>query len=582
MTDPWQIANCFNNYFVDVVEDMLGGGLLAQSEKFDDDVGTIAHNKCHKFRCPPIDEQELISIFNSLKNKWSSGYDDVPVKVIKLAMDPLIKPIMHLINASFISGIFPEELKISKVVPVYKKGDETEIQNYRPISILPSISKLFEKAMFLRLTKHLEQYNLLNQEQHGFRKNKSTVTALINFVESIIESINEKNKVCGIFMDLSRAFDSISHTKMISKLKKFGIQNSYLKWFESYLANRVQFVEITKIDNNQILKYKSKSKIIKYGVPQGSILGPLLFISYMNDLPKTLSRLTQVKNQLCLYADDSNLIMSAKTELELEINSFVELAKIQDFFTNNNLILNTQKTNYILFGTKQSKCNIGINICIDEKDIVQVHSTKFLGLFIDRYLTWDLHVDYIMGKINSGIYALKRLVPFCELKVLKDVFHALIQSHVSYGISVYGGTANQNLNKILIGQKRALRAMLDFKNNESVKQHFGNLEILTVYGLYILECIMFVKNNTKNYITHKDIHNYDTRNRNNLILPQHNLEIAKKKTSYNGIKFLSVIPKYIRDINDNKKFRGLLKEFLIRGTFYSLEEFYNVKNVENK
>uniref|UniRef100_A0A1B6M5P8 Reverse transcriptase domain-containing protein n=1 Tax=Graphocephala atropunctata TaxID=36148 RepID=A0A1B6M5P8_9HEMI len=283
------------------------------------------------FRCPPIGEKELLDIFNTLKNKWSSGYDEVPIKIIKLAKVPLIKPLLHLVNSSLISGIFPSKLKISRVVPVLKKGDQTDIQNYRPVSILPSTSKIFEKAMYIRLTEHLEKNELFDEEQHGFRKNRSTTTALVSFTESLIESIDKKNKVAGIFMDLSKAFDSISHSKLVKKLQNIGIKNNYLKWFESYLSNRHQFVEISKTQNNRISKFKSKLQRTQYGVPQGSILGPLLFICYIQDMPGCLNRLNGIKNELCLYADDSNLIMSAKTSLELKLASFIEMSKIQNF-----------------------------------------------------------------------------------------------------------------------------------------------------------------------------------------------------------------------------------------------------------
>lgn len=578
ISDPYHVANRFNDFFVNVIENMLDKVPPTKSVNHVKE----SDKQISNFRCPPIDDKDLNKIIDSLKNKWSSGYDDVPIKVIKAAKGPLIKPLMHAINASFISGIFPRQLKIARVIPIYKKGEETNIKNYRPISILPSISKIFEKAMYLNLTRHLEKYNLYNEEQHGFRKQKSTITALISFIESVIDSLDEKNQAAGIFMDLSKAFDSISHSKMIDKLSNLGIKNSYLNWFESYLTNRYQYVEITRSNKNQILKYKSTTENVKYGVPQGSILGPLLFICYIGDMPDSLSKLYQVKNQLCLYADDSNLIMSAKTRMELEIHSFIELAKIKNFFTDNNLILNTQKTNYITFCTKQNKNkNEELHLYMDNKDIVQVETTKFLGIFIDRHLSWNLHIDHILHKINSGIYAIKRLFHFCNLNVLKSVFYAHVQSHVSYGICVYGGTSNQNMTKILIGQKRALRAMLNFKSNESVKQYFTELKILTVYNLYILECIMVVKNNINKFITYKDYHNYNTRNKNKIVTPRHNLELFAKKASYNGIRFLKFIPDHIGDITDNNRFKLLLKEFLMQNPFYSLEEFYNLKKKDN-
>jgi len=435
--------------------------------------------------------------------------------------------------------------------------------------------------MYLRLVKHLDDYNLFCPEQHGFRQDKSVNTALISFTESLIEAMDGKSIVAGVFMDLSKAFDSISHIKIIKKLNNIGVKNSFLNWFSSYLTNRSQYVEISKTEGNQIIKYQSNSRAIKHGVPQGSILGPLLFICYIKDMPNYLTKLNHIKNQLILYADDSNLIMSAKTDIELEISSFIELGKIQDFFTTNNLILNPQKTNYMHFTTKQNRMNNNFKIFIDDNVIGQVDHTKFLGVYIDNHLSWDLHIEHILSKINSGIYALRRLYYLCNLTVLKNVFHAHVQSHISYGICVYGGTSKQNLNKVLIIQKRALRDMLNLKPDESVKQHFIDQNILTVHCLYIRECVMHVRKNIDNYVTHQDIHCYNTRNKNNLVLPRHNSELFKKKASYAGSVFLKHIPKDLLRIENNNKFKNALKSYLIDKVFYSLEEFYNL-NILNQ
>lgn len=196
ISNPLHVANSFNNFFVSIIENML-------DDRSNQAVGSMkeSNKQIPTFRCPPIDESDLNKIIDALKNKWSSGFDEVPIKIIKYAKESLLKPLKHIINSSFISGIFPKQLKISKVIPVYKKGEESDIQNYRPISILPSISKIFEKAIQLNLIRHLELYDLFNHEQHGFRKNKSTTTALISFVESIIESLDKQEKVTEIFMD---------------------------------------------------------------------------------------------------------------------------------------------------------------------------------------------------------------------------------------------------------------------------------------------------------------------------------------------------------------------------------------------
>lgn len=566
VTDPKKISNSFNTYFVNMVDDLL---LEVPSRKCND-INTC-NVEAHQFQCPPVQEDELEKILNSLKNKWSSGYDDVPIKVIKDVKTALIKPLLHLINSSLISGIFPDKLKISKVVPVHKKGETTDIQNYRPISILPAFSKIFEKAMFNRLAEFLEKNNLLNSQQHGFRKNKSTVTALVDFTESVIDSIDKREKITGIFMDLSKAFDSISHSKLLNKLQNFGVNKTAFQWLESYLSDRFQYVEVTHIKNNKLTKHHSQKQKVKRGVPQGSILGPLLFICYINDMPNCLNCST--KSELCLYADDSNLLTSSVNYNDLEVNACIELANIEEYLIGNSLILNTQKTNYITFTTRQNQTNSQINLFVGDDHINQVDQTKFLGLFIDKHLSWDNHVKYVARRISSGIYALKRLYYLCNLPVLKTVFHAHIQSHIAYGLCVYGGTSKTNLNKILILQKKAIRTMLNLSKEESVRQLFIEHQILTVYSLYIYQCIMFVKVNETKFIVNSNIHSYNTRNKNAIVLPKHKLELYKNKPSYAGCFFTRCMPKSIRDIQDTNKFKLVLKEYLINNAFYSLEEF---------
>ncbi|KAG8271204.1 hypothetical protein J6590_108210 [Homalodisca vitripennis] len=376
-------------------------------------------------------------------------------------------------------------------------------------------------------------------------------------------------------MDLSKAFDSISHEILLNKLQNLGIHNIHLKWFESYLSKREQYVEITHIKNNKLLKFQSNTQLVKNGVPQGSILGPILFICYIKDMPNCLSNLESSKNQLCLFADDSNLIISAKTEVELEISAHLQLSNVQKFFIDNKLVLNTDKTNFISFNTKQDRKRLNPNILINDSSLDQVSYTKFLGLTIDKNLSWNLHIEQIIKRINSGLYAIKRLSYLCSLSVLKMVFHAHIQSHIAYGIGVYGGTTNQNLNKILILQKKALRIMLKMKKDESVKNNFTELNILTVHSLYILECVMYVRTYQSKFKIHCETHTYNTRNKKELVIPRHNLEFYTKKTSYAGIKFFKSIPKTITRVEDIKKFKSMLKDYLIRKAFYSFEEFYS-------
>jgi hypothetical protein len=572
ITDPYKISNLFNENFIKSVQN-----LSLNSGKSGVDINKKGLEEINfsgnYFKCPPTDEKEVNEIVKNFKNKLSSGYDEIPLKLIKSSIKPLLKPLVHLINSSFITGVFPAELKISKVVPVHKKGCRMDVGNFRPVSVPPAISKIFEKVMLNRLADFLEKNNLFDKEQHGFRKGKSVTTALVEFTESIINSVDRGEKPFGIFMDLTKAFDTISHSILLKKLDNIGIKGRFLKWFESYLSNRFQYVEIPFVENNKLIKVKSRRLKVLQGVPQGSILGPVLFLCYIQGFPKILHSADGIKNELILYADDSNLIVSSKNEDELAVVSQNQIIDIQNYLKNNNLFLNLNKTNFIEFGTKQNRRTWESSIIIEKDKLNQVNSTKFLGLEVDDKLSWDLHIKSLEKKIHSGIFMLKRMASLCNRSVLKMIYHAHIHSHISYGLCVYGGTTNYNLHKILLLQKRAIRIILNLKWDDHVREHFRNLEIFTVYDQYIYDCILYIKNNFNNLELRSEFHSYNTRNKNNINIQKHKLSFFTKKTTYMGTKFYNLLPIEIKDENDFFKFKKKLKTFLINEPHYSIKEF---------
>lgn len=563
IVEPLKVSETFNSFFINAVEDLI----IPKIPPSNPDIATTEASS--KFVFKPVNEHDVFKTISSLENKFSTGFDDIPMSLIKQSAIHILKPLAHLVNSSFISGIFPSKLKITKVIPIFKKGELKDISCYRPISLLPAFSKIFEKIVYSQLLKYLETNNLLDKEQHGFRPGKSTITAGVEFLKNIVDSIDNREKVVGIFLDLSRAFDSVSHCILIEKLKSLGVRGKESVWFSSYLNNRQQYVEIEHMEEgkycNYLKKYTSKPQTVKYGVPQGSILGPLLFLCYLGGLPQKVTM-----GSVCLYADDTNLIIKGKSCNSIEMSSNLDLKNIKNFLDQNNLLLNAKKSNIIFFSPRQNKIDLNPQIKINNELLLKTNETKFLGLTIDENLSWNKHVENVVSKMASGIYALWQMSKISDLDTLKTLYHALIQSHVHYGISIYGATSKQNLDKILLKQKKAIRIMAGLKISDTVKHLFIHFKILTVYSLYVLESIKYVKEHNNDSLFETS-HQYNTRNK--VIFDKHNLEFYKNKTNYMGKKFFTFLPNEIKREQNYNTFKQKLKLYLIDKALYSLSEF---------
>lgn len=570
ISDPTEVTNHFNNFFINMVDELIIPHIPLQPHASTTDNSSNSSMPSISFSFSEVTEKEVEKAVLSFENKLSAGIDEIPISIVKQSITFIKKPLTHLINSSLISGYFPPKLKISKVVPVFKKGNNKDVTCYRPVSILPSLSKVYERIVYNQLIKFLESNHLIDREQHGFLPGKSTITAGIELVESIINSVDAGEKVIGIFLDLSRAFDSVTHKILINKLKTLGIHNKELAWFTSFLNCRKQYVEIQSVEtincNRYIRRVASKQETIKYGIPQGSILGPLLFICYLKGMPSGSST-----GRMCLYADDTNMIIAGKTQLEVEMSAYLELTEIKEFLNDHNLLINLSKSNFITFNTKQCRQNLEPSIIIENEYLNQLESTKFLGLTVDKNLSWNEHIKKVVNRMSSGIYALWRMSRLCDLDALKQIYFALVHSHLSYGISIYGAASKLHLDKILRKQKKAIRIMLHIKNNQiSVKSLFKELKIPTIYSLYIIEVIKYAK--TKSILSLQPTHKYDTRNKT--ITERHKLKFFEMKTNYMGEKCYNWLPKNIKNEIKNNKFELILKEYLTNKALYSIDEFF--------
>ena len=348
-------------------------------------------------------------------------------------------PLTHIINLSLKTGDFPDQLKIAKVIPLFKSGDRNCIDNYRPISILPAFSKVFEKIISSRLINYLEKNNLLTEHQHGFRGQRSTESAVLQFVNNVYRNLEDKLHVAGVFIDLSKAFDTLDHKILLHKLEYLRIRGVSLKLFGSYLHARKQTVYCNQ-------NYSPLQSIVK-GVPQGSVLGPLFFLMYINDFINA-----STKFKFLMYADDTTLLISDKNLHSLYRNLMSELQKVKFWVQANKLKMNISKTNLILFQNRSIKNSI-LPVFLDEEIIKQVSHAKFLGVIIDENLNWKTHIDKIclkISKLNGILYKIRHNL---TSESMISIYYTLCYPHLIYCVPIWASTWPSFTKKLSIAQK---------------------------------------------------------------------------------------------------------------------------------
>lgn len=346
----------------------------------------------------------------------------------------------------FETGIFPDSLKIARICPIHKGGAEGDISNYRPISVLPVLSKVFEGAINIRLEKFFAKYGVISDMQFGFQKGKSTEDALLSIKHDIIHNFEHRLYTLGLFVDLRKAFDSVCHDVLLIKLKRYGVRGVVLKLIESYLSNRLQYVSVHQGTTTKI--------VIKQGVPQGSILGPLLFLVYINDLCSIYN-----SPKLIMYADDTNIFFTARTLTELQeiVNKYME--SLSDWLHANRLQLNTNKTKYIIFAPINKPMKNDIHITFRGTPLKQEVKQKFLGVWFQENLSWNTHIDNLALELSRSLGCLYRISSLIPLWLKVSLYYTLFYSRLSYCILVWGTTSSRNYLRILKFQKRVLRLL---------------------------------------------------------------------------------------------------------------------------
>lgn len=455
LREKLDIANHFNNFFNNVAADAT----KSLPVNVNNALSYIGRYSAKQVKTKDIfyltTPGEVANTIKNLKPKKSNDLWNITSTLIKQLKHELAYPVTKIVNDAFQSGEFPNLLKIAKILPLHKKEDVQDACNYRPISILPTLSKIFERIMYNRLSDYFEYNKVLNDKQFGFRKKRSTVQALTTIVGWILKGLDEKESALGVFCDLSKAFDCVHHGILLAKLDHYGIQGTDLKLCKSYLENRKQIVEIKG--------EKSSEQKIKMGVPQGSILGPLFFLIYINDLTVCVPQ----GLKMVMFADDITVVINCKNKTVVIDKLRNLLTNLETWFNSNNLLLNLNKTNLINFSldTHCRQNTLELKQFIKEKALVLLDNTKMLGLEMESNLTWKNHINTLAKKLSSACYAIKKIKEYCGKEAARTVYFAYSHSYMMYGLLVWGTAAEAG--RIFILQKRAIRFLYGLKRRES-------------------------------------------------------------------------------------------------------------------
>ena len=545
------VLETLNRHFVSV------GTNLAKkivSRPGDDCLQNIkTEQKVMKFKI--IDSSFILNAIKQLKNGKAAGPDRVPTKIVKDVGDLVSKPLSMVFNSSLEKGIFPDIWKLARVTPIFKSGSKKDVKNYRPISVISIFSRMLERIVHDQIFDFLLENNVITKNQSAFRKRYSTITSLIGSADHWYENIDNKKLNLTIFLDLKKAFDTVDHKILVEKLRRYGMRDTAGNWFQSYLDQRTQFCAA----NGR----KSMAREVTCGIPQGSCLGPLLFVIYLNDLENCLKF-----SKASIYADDTNVTIASEDIEKLVFEAQQELLNLSEWMRINKLSPNPAKTEYMIIGhsRKVNTLNISNALMLNDSAIRRVTKTKSLGVTVDENLKWGEHFNTVKSKICGGLASLKKLKNIIPQSKLCSVYYAIVESHLRYANEIWGSLPKTKLDILQRLQDRARSIVENARYKDNWSCDWLSVENIIRFDRSVMTYKIRNKLSPESlwdkFQQRSSQSSYATRNCSDLQIPRLNSEYAKKSYRYSAVKVWNEIPVAIRELPTISRFKKDLKEYL--------------------
>lgn len=548
LTHSVEISNAFNDFFVSVGPDLSKMIKHIPVNRF--------NGVKDSFFLTPVLPVEVENIISAMDRNKACGADNITIESVQRLKTECSIILVKIINLSFQSGTIPDKLKVARVKPLFKQGDYEVASNYRPVSVLPVLSRILEICVNTRLQSFLDKINFLYEGQYGFCKDRDTETAVIDLISDIQVRI-DGGYVCSLVsLDLRKAFDTVDHDILLIRLEEAGIRGTPYLWFKNYLQNRRQFVNVNNASSNL--------QPIRCGVPQGSVLGPTLFLIYIN----SIGRLS-LRGRVKLYADDTTLVYYGRSVEAIKSDISRDLSMISLWLGTHKLTANVEKSSYMFLGKKNlnNKCH---DILFENQLLRNSSVISYVGLFIDSTLSWTAHVKHIRRKIAPFVGIMYKVGYLLTVKLRKQLYYAHIYSHLHYLASVWGTAANYILNSLRTLQNRAIKNVFRLPLRYPTKNLYNMSRFLNITQIYSYKIMLYIhhilNNNKKSiikFINVQDIHNHHTRRRNDIYLPQVKTSLGLRSIYHRGVKLFNSLPVCIRNTGRQHVFKRELKKFVL-------------------